>query len=139
MKLTKLASVLLLTSSLFTASASAQYSGGSVNFGGGYSKTTVTGPNGRSGSITNTSFGGGINMFGGNGGGYGYGGGGYGGYGGGYGGCGGYGGGGGYPVVLPYYGGCCAPVYVPYSPFTNCYAVPYYPPVFVPCGGFLVR
>lgn len=129
MKLNKLASVLLVASSLFTASASAQYSGGSVNFGGGYSKTTVTGPNGRSGSITNTSFGGGINMFGGNGGGYG----------GGYGGYGGYGGGYGYPVVLPYYGGACAPVYVPYSPFTNCYAAPYYPPVFVPCGGFLVR
>jgi hypothetical protein len=65
-------------------------------------------------------------------GGYGMGYGGYGmGYGMGYGGWGygGYGGYGYYPsAVMPYYGGGCAPVVVPYSPFTGTYANPCYTP-----------
>jgi hypothetical protein len=105
--------------SALTSSASAQWSGGSVGFGGSYSRTSISGPNGGNTTITNTSLGGGINV--GYGSGYGYG------YGGGYGG--GYYGGCGVPAVLPYYGG--VPAYVPYSPFTGCYGNPYYPPAVV--------
>ena len=104
--------------SAFASSASAQWSGGSVGFGGSYSRTSISGPNGGNTTITNTSLGGGINVGYGSGYGYGYGGG-YGGY---YGGC-------GVPAVLPYYGG--VPAYVPYSPFTGCYGNPYYPPAVV--------
>ena len=127
----------VLSLTALASNASAQYygSGSSVNvgFGGSYSKTTITGPNGGSSSITNTSLGGGIGV-------------GYGsvsGYGGGYG-YGGYAGGCVAPAVLPYYGGC-APAYIPYSPFTRCYGNPYYPPVVVApvvyggCGQAWVR
>lgn len=106
-------STALAASALFARSAHAQYgysgygsTGIGVNFGGSYSKTVVTGPNGQSASVSNTFIGGsiGMNSVGGYGGGYGYGG--YGGYYGGYG-------------YTP-----CVPVY---SPFTRCYGAPYYP------------
>ena len=112
MKLNKLASALLVACGLFTASASAQFGGGSVgggqvNFGGQYNKTTWSGDR-NGGSVSNYSIGGSISMGGGYGGGYG-------------GGCGG--GFGGYGIV---------PVY---SPFTRCYGVPYYPAVVLPYYG----
>ena len=46
-------STVLTATALLTAPAAAQYGGSSigVNFGGAYSKTTVTGPNGKSASI----------------------------------------------------------------------------------------
>ena len=107
---TLLVSAAFAASTLFTSSASAQYGYGStgvgVNFGGAYSKTTVTGSNGQSASVSNTTIGGSIGMN--SVGGYGYGGYGY------YGGYGGYGYG-----FTP-----CVPVY---SPFTQCYGAPYYP------------
>ena len=107
MKLKKLASALLVASGLFTASAAAQFGGGSVggsqvNFGGQYNKTTWSGDK-NGGSVSNYSIGGSISA------------------GGGYGG--GYGGGCGYGIV---------PVY---SPFTRCYGVPYYPAVVLPYYG----
>ena len=34
------------------------------------------------------------------------------------------------PMVMPYYGGGCAPAVVPYSPFTGTYATPCYTPQF---------
>ena len=113
MKLKKLASALLVASGLFTASAAAQFGGGSVggsqvNFGGQYNKTTWSGDK-NGGSVSNYSIGGSISAGGG--------------YGGGYGGYGGYGGGCGYGIV---------PVY---SPFTRCYGVPYYPAVVLPYYG----
>lgn len=112
---------LIVSSTLALASAaSAQWSGYGVNagFGGSYNRTSISGPNGGSTTITNTSLGGGIGV--------GFGGGGY--YGGGYGG-GGYYGGGYAPSILPY--GGCAPAYVPYSPFTNTWGNPCYPPAVV--------
>ncbi len=89
----------IVSSTLALASAaSAQWSGYGVNagFGGSYNRTSISGPNGGSTTITNTSLGGGIGV-GVAGGGY------YGGapvYGGGYGG--GYYGGGYAPSILPY-------------------------------------
>ena len=121
---------LIVSSTLaLTSLASAQYYGGgnaygvNVGFGGSYNRTNISGPNGGSTTITNTSLGGGIGV-GVAGGGY------YGGapvYGGGYGG--GYYGGGYAPSILPY--GGCAPAYVPYSPFTNTWGNPCYPPAVV--------
>jgi hypothetical protein len=137
------------------AAANAQWaSGGSgfnVGVGGSYSKVKL--PDGRTTSSTNVNWGAGFSSGSsyGTGGGYGvetgygmsgigYGGlsaGGYGGVRGYVGGC-GYGGGYGYgnqgyggcsgAVVLPYYGGGCSPVVVPYSPFTRGYATPCYSP-----------
>jgi hypothetical protein len=103
--------------SALASNASAQWGGGSVGFGGSYSRTSISGPYGGNTTITNTTLGGGINV--GYGSGYGYGGG-YGGY---YGGV-------VAPSVLPYYGGC-GPAYVPYSPFTGVYGNPCYPPAVV--------
>ena len=139
-----LGSVAVVTLAINTA-ASAQWtnsgSGMNIGIGGSYGKYkdkyTETGPDGNSVSrtrtVTNNDFRWGVGV-----GGYsntnsGYYGGGYGGgyYGGGYGGYGGYGYGGGGcygPVVIPYYGGGCAPVVVPYSPFTGCYGNPCYAP-----------
>ena len=87
-----------------TATVSAQnagYSGGQVNFGGQYNKTSYSG-NRNGGSVSNYSFGGNISVGGGSS----------------YGGGGGYGGG--YPIN-------CTPIYVPYSPFTGTYGNPCYP------------
>jgi hypothetical protein len=138
-----LGSVAVVTLAINTA-ASAQWtnsgSGMNIGIGGSYGKYkdkyTETGPDGNSVSrtrtITNNDFRWGVGV-----GGYsntnsGYYGGGYGGgyYGGGYYGGGyGYGGGGCYgPLVVPYYGGGCAPVVVPYSPFTGVYGNPCYAP-----------
>ena len=107
------------------SSAHAQWAGGgsgmSIGVGGGYSKTTL--PNGKSISTSNLNWGVGLgssSYYGA--GGYGMG---YGGYGAiGWGGMGYYGA----PVVMPYYGGGCAPVVVPYSPFTGVYGNPCYSP-----------
>jgi len=144
MNFNTLGSVVLVSFAINTA-ASAQWtnsgSGMNIGIGGSYGKYkdkyTETGPDGNSVSrtrtVTNNDFRWGVGV-----GGYsntnsGYYGGGYGGgyYGGGYGGYGGYGYGGGGcygPVVIPYYGGGCAPVVVPYSPFTGCYGNPCYAP-----------
>ena len=120
----------VVVSLALSSAASAQWSSGgfSVGVGGSYNKTTL--PNGQ--SITNNNLNWGVGLGGSSFnapvyGGYGYGGGGYGGGGYGYG---GYGGGWGYggAAVMPYYGGGCAPVVVPYSPFTRCYATPMYAP-----------
>lgn len=130
---TLVSSTVLTASAFLTTTASAQYGyGGSavgVNFGGSYSKTTFTGPNGKSASISNTTIGGSIGVNSASG--YGYGG----GYGYGYG-----------------YG--CEPCMPVYSPFTRCYGAPYYPeavvipyyggatvvPVYGMCNGqFIVR
>ena len=91
-------------------SASAQWVGTSIGFGGSYSNTTFSGSCGN-GSITTTSIGASIGV----------------GYGNGYyGGCGPYYGGVVVPTVMPYYG--CVPNYVPY----NVYCPPVYaPPVVV--------
>ena len=111
-----------------TTVASAQFSSSgydvNIGFGGSYSRTNISTPRGNT-TVTNTSLGGGINV-------------GFGGSNANYGGA-PYGGGCGAvvpaPVVLPYYGGQCAPVYLPYSPFTNCYGVGYSVPApFIPCG-----
>lgn len=123
-----LVSSVVISLSLTTA-ASAQWSSGgfSVGVGGSYNKTTL--PNGQ--SISNNSLNWGVGLGGASTnypayGGYGYGGGwGYGGGGWGYGGA----------IVMPYYGGGCAPTVVPYSPFTRCYATPMYAPqVFAPAA-----
>jgi len=115
-----------------STSASAQWvsggSGLSVGIGGSYNRVTL--PNGQKISSNSLNWGVGLGASQS----YGMGYGGYGGYGMGYGGYGmgygGYGYGGGYypPAVLPYYGGGCAPVVVPYSPFTGTYATPCYAP-----------
>lgn len=104
--------------------------GGQVNFGGYYNRTSVSGA---SGGTTLTSYGYGGSITAGVSSGYGSG------YGAWYG--------------SPYgYGAGCAPVYVPYSPFTRTYGNPCYPaavvvpgsvcvvPVYpMACGQFIVR
>ncbi|MFM7807220.1 MAG: hypothetical protein ACKPEA_04725 [Planctomycetota bacterium] len=115
-----------------TSAAFSQGVGGQLNFGGYYNRTTFSGGAGNA-SVTSYGYGGGIGLGVSSG------------YGGGYGSCYGYG--------APYgYGGGCAPVYVPYSPFTRTYGNPCYPsavvvpstacvvPVYpVACGQFIVR
>jgi len=133
MNFSTLVSSVVISLSLSSA-ASAQWSSGgfSVGVGGSYNKTTL--PNGQ--TISNNSLNWGVGLGGASTnypayGGYGMGGYGMGGYGGGWGYGGGYGYGG--AVVMPYYGGGCAPTVVPYSPFTRCYATPMYAPQY-PCA-----
>lgn len=119
----------VVVSLALSSAASAQWGGSGFNVGiaGSYNKTTL--PNGQ--KITNNSLNWGVGLGGSS---YNYPA--YGGYGmGGYGGGWGYGGGYGYggAMVLPYYGGGCAPTVVPYSPFTRCYATPMYAPQY-PCA-----
>ena len=133
MKLKTLASLLLAVSGTIATSASAQsYGNTSLNIGGGYSNTNWSGSRGN-GRVESYGFGGNIGVN------SGYNNGGYGGM--------PYGGGmqvmpyyGGYcpPTYLPVYNGC-APVFVPYSPFTNSYGNPCYGPILPPCGQFMIR
>ena len=127
----------VVVSLALSSAASAQWGGGgfSVGVGGSYGKYKVseTGPNGQTynRTVTNNSLNWGVGIGGSS---YNYPA--YGGYGmGGYGGGWGYGGGYGYggAMVLPYYGGGCAPTVIPYSPFTRCYATPMYAPQY-PCA-----
>lgn len=104
--------------------------GGQIGFGGYYNRTSVSGAYGGA-TVTSYGYGGSITAGVSSG------------YGSGYGAC--YG--------SPYgYGAGCAPVYVPYSPFTRTYGNPCYPaavvvpgsvcvvPVYpVACGQFIVR
>jgi len=132
----------IVASLAVSSAASAQWSSGGfgIGVGGSYNKTTL--PNGQ--SITNNNLNWGVGLggssfngpmygmgYGMGGYGMGYGGWGYGGYGMGYGGYGCY-----PPVVMPYYGGGCAPVVVPYSPFTGTYANPCYSPQVIAPAAF---
>ena len=109
---TLVSTTVFVASAFLTTSAHAQYgyggTGVGINFGGSYSKTTITGPNGKSASISNTRIGGSIGMNSVSG--YGYGA--------------GYG-----------YGYGCEPCVPVYSPFTRCYGAPYYPAVVMPYYG----
>lgn len=120
MKLKTLASLILAVSGTIATSASAQsYGNTSLNIGGGYSNTNWSGSRGN-GRVESYGFGGNIGVNSGyNNGGYG----GYGGYGCGY-------------QPMPYYGGGCMPVYMPYSPFTNTYGGY---PCAVPMGGYVYQ
>ena len=125
----------VVVSLVLTASANAQWVGGgsgvNIGVGGSYSRATL--PNGKTVTSNNVNWGIGLgssSYYGGGYGGMGYGGMGYGGMG--WGGMGYYGG----PIVMPYYGGGCAPVVVPYSPFTGTYANPCYAPQVIAPASF---